>query len=89
MEVAMSRGQITEWRFVNDINNDGSIIECFGTVHGQGFGFSIEDVVDAGLANFLRTNRNFIDSVDCSAMSGVVWVRFSAIGNHATNISRG
>ena len=85
----MSRGQITQWRFVDDIDNDGGIIECFGAVHGKGFGFSIEDVVDAGLANLLRTNTDFNKPVDCGATSGVVSVRFSAVGNHATNISRG
>lgn len=85
----MSRGQITEWRFVNQLNNDGTIIGCSPEVNGRGFGFSIADVADAGLANFLRTHPNLQAGVNCAARPNeALWVTFTPAGNRATNITR-
>jgi hypothetical protein len=85
----MSRGQITQWRYVNDMNNDGTIIGCSPDVFGQGFGFFIVDVVDPVVAAFLRSNPNIQRAVNCSAgPNQALWVTFTATGNRATNVRR-
>ena len=85
----MSRGQIVQWRFVNQLNNDGAIIGCFAPVHGFGFGFSIADVVDPVLANFLRSQPNLQRQINCAAgPNQAFWVTFTPVGNRATNVRR-
>lgn len=83
----MARGQIVDWRFINEINNDGTIIGCFIPVHRIGFGFSIDDVADPVLAAFLRSHPNLKGQVNCAAgPSEALWVTFTPVGNRATNI---
>jgi hypothetical protein len=85
----VSRGQITQWRFVNQLDNDGTIIGCSPDVHGLGFGFSIDDVADPGLANFLRAHPHLNGNVNCAAGPNEArWVTFTPAGNRATNITR-
>jgi hypothetical protein len=83
----VARGQIVDWRFVNDLDNDGTIIGCFVPVHGIGFGFSIDDVADPILANFLRTHPTLKRQINCAAgPSQALWVTFTQVGNRATDI---
>ena len=85
----MSRGQIVEWRFVNDLDNDGTIMGCSPEVNGLGFGFSLSDVVDPVIANFLRSHPHLNRGLDCGAgPNEALWVTFTPIGNRATNIRR-
>lgn len=84
----MSRGQIVEWRFVNELDNDGTIIGCSPDVHGRGFGFSLGNVLEP-LASFLRSQPNLQREIDCSlGPNQALWVTFTPIGTRATNIRR-
>ena len=83
----MNRGQIVRWVFVSENNNRGIIVGCFDGVHGQTFGFTIDDVVNPNLAAFLRSNRAINRLPNCTPGANAFWVNFTPIGTSATNIS--
>ena len=83
----MNRGQIVRWMFVSENNNRGIIVGCFNGVHGQPFGFTINDVVNPSLATFLRTNHMINVAPNCDPDAHAFWVNFFPVGTSATNIS--
>jgi hypothetical protein len=84
----MERGQIIAWRFFTENMNRGTIVGCFGNVHGQMFGFTIGDVADPGLAAFLRSNPQIMAHPNCNPAAHAFWVDFFPVGPRATSITR-
>jgi hypothetical protein len=82
----MEHGQIVQWTFVNEFNNHGVIIGCFGNVHGQPFSFGIGDVSPA-IAAFLRTHPHIGVAPNCTPSASALWVTFLPVGPNATNIT--
>ena len=83
----MNRGQIVRWVFFSENNNRGIIVGCFDGVHGQPFGFTMNDVVNPNIAAFLRANRSINVMPNCTPGVNALWVNFFPVGNSATNIS--
>lgn len=84
----MSRGIITDWTFTNLVDNQGVIAGCSPDVHGGFFGFTIDDVADTALRNYLLAHPHLSAAPDCSQPPSIFWVSFTPVGGSATNISR-
>jgi hypothetical protein len=82
----MSRGLIIEWTYHNDIDNSGVIAGCSPDVHGDNFGFVLNNVADPDLADFLREHPSLFIEPDCSMGPSAHWVSFTPSGEMATGI---
>ncbi len=85
----MNRGQIVFWTFTTNNINRGRIGGCFDGVHGAFFGFRMGDVVDPGLAAFLRANPDIDETLNCHPDANALWVLFTPDGSRARNVRRG